>query len=147
MSAKGPSASVSLQVYRDGKTFDRTVKLGERPGQQQQASTEAPSGETGIDWLGIQYQDLSAGVRSGHGVPDNVEGVLVTTVAPTSPLYEQAVRPGSIITEVNGHEVKSVADFERAVKGAKSKSYLRFYVMSFGRGQRLQPFFAVVQAP
>ena len=147
VSAKGPSASVSLQVYRDGKTFDRTVKLGERPGQQQQASTEAPSGETGIDWLGIQYQDLSAGVRSGHGVPDNVEGVLVTTVAPTSPLYEQAVRPGSIITEVNGHEVKSVADFERAVKGAKSKSYLRFYVMSFGRGQRLQPFFAVVQAP
>jgi len=148
VSAKGPTATVNLQIYRDGKTLDRQVKLSERPGQKNQEAREPEHGETGIDWLGIQYQDLSSSLRSLHGVPETVEGVLVTNVAPTSPLYEQAVRPGSIITEVNGHDIKSVADFEKAVKGAKAKSYLRLYVLNFARrGDRAQPFFAVVQVP
>jgi serine protease Do len=148
VSAKGPSSTVTLQIYRDGKTLDRQVKLSERPGQREQESRLPEKGETGIDWLGIQYQDLTSGLRSTHGVPESTDGVVVTNVAPSSPLYEQAVRPGSIITEVNGQPVKSVADFEKAVKGAKPKSYLRLYVLSFGqRGTRAQPFFAVVQVP
>jgi serine protease Do len=148
VSAKGPNTSVNLQVYRDGKTMDRQVKLSERPGQKEQESRLPEKGETGIDWLGIQYQDLSSGLRSSHGLPDSTEGVVITSVAPTSPLYEQAVRPGSIVSEVNGQSVKSVADFEKAVKSAKSKSYLRLYILSFGRrADRPQPFFAVVQVP
>ncbi|HEX7186311.1 MAG TPA: Do family serine endopeptidase [Thermoanaerobaculia bacterium] len=148
VSAKGPSSTVQLKVWRDGKTFEREVRLGERPGLQQAEAEEPEEGETGIDWLGIQYQDLSANLRGVHGIPDTVDGVLVTNVTPTSPLYEQAVRPGVIITEVNGQEVKSVEEFEEIVKGAKPKSYLRLYVTSFGRrGERLQPFFAVVQVP
>jgi serine protease Do len=148
VSAKGPNSTVTLQVFRDGKTFDRQVRLGERPGQQE-AEAELPQpGESGIGWLGIQYQELTSNLRSMHNVPDTVSGVLVTNVAPTSPLYEQAVRPGSIVTEVNGQDIKSVGDFEKVVKGAKSKSYLRLYVLNFGRrGERAQPFFAVVQAP
>jgi S1-C subfamily serine protease len=67
---------------------------------------------------------------------------------PTSPLYDQAVRPGSIVSEVNGQPVKSAADFEREVGAAKSKSYLRLYTLRFGRrGEALPPFFAVVQVP
>jgi serine protease Do len=148
VSAKGPNTSVNLQVFRDGKTFDREVKLRERPDEKQTAAVEPASKGNGIDWLGIQYDDLSSSVRSIHGVPESVEGVVVNNVAPTSPLYEQAVRPGSIITEVNGQPVKNVDDFEKVVKAAKPKSYLRLYVLSFaGRGGRGQPFFAVVQVP
>ena len=148
VAAKPPGSTVTLKVWRDGKTFNREVKLGERPGQQQAEETEQPdSDESGIDWLGIQYQGLTNNLRSVHGLPEDVNGVLVTSVAPTSPLYEQAVRPGTIITEVNGREVGSVREFEDAVKGAKSKSYLRFYVVNIARGGARQPFFAVVQAP
>jgi serine protease Do len=148
VSAKGPSATVTLQIYRDGKTLDRQVKLSERPGQREQESRLPEKGETGIDWLGIQYQDLTSALRSSHGVPEGTDGVVVTNVTPTSPLYEQALRPGSIITEVNGQPIRSVVDFEKAVKGAKPKSFLRLYVLSFGqRGARPQPFFAVVQVP
>jgi len=147
VSAKGPTGTVSLQIYRDGKTLDRQVKLSERPGLQQEASLKPEKGETGIDWLGLQYQDLTSGLRASHGLPDGTEGVVVTGVAPTSPFYEQAVRPGSVITEVNGQPVKSVADFERAVKSVKPKSYLRLYVLSFARGGSAAPFFAVVQVP
>ncbi len=112
------------------------------------AEARPDDGDSGIDWLGLQYQSLSPSLRSLHGVPDNVEGVLISNVTPTSPLYEQAVRPGSIITEVNGREVKSVEEFEEIVKAAKPKSYLRFYAMNISqRGENVQPFFAVVLVP
>ncbi|MEA2604005.1 MAG: serine protease Do [Acidobacteriota bacterium] len=147
VSAKGPSASVNLEIFRDGKTLTRSVKLAERKTTTETAQERKPEGRGGIDWLGIQYQDLSGALKQAHGIPDNVQGIIVTSVAPTSPLYEQFVRAGSIITEVNGQPVKGVADFEKIIKGAKKGSYLRLYALQFDQRGQSQPFFAVVQAP
>ncbi len=149
VSAKGPHATVTLTLLRNGKTIESNVKLGERPALNQQASNdEHQDGNSGISWLGLQYEDISQSVRSSYNLPSNVSGVLVTGVTATSPLYDQAVRPGSIVSEVNGQAVHNVAEFERAVGAAKSKSYLRMYTLRFGRqGQSLPPFFAVVQVP
>ncbi len=149
VSNKGPNATVTLDVWRDGKLIKKDVKLRERPGQNdQEAANTEPEEDGGIEWLGIQYQDLGNNLRGAHGVPDDVDGIVVTSVAPTSPLYDQFVRPGSIISEVNGQPVKGVAEFEKAVKSAKSGSYLRLYTLQFGqqRGQRAANF-AVVQVP
>ncbi len=151
VSAKGPNASVSLDLLRDGKTLTKTVKLRERPlnGQpEEESNSRKPKGSSGIEWLGIQYQELSGSLRQGHQVPADVQGIVVTSVAPTSPLYEQLVRPGMIISEVNGHAIKGVADFESAIKSAKKGSYLRFYTQQLAQGGgRPVPFFAVVQVP
>jgi serine protease Do len=149
VSAKGPSATVTLDVFRDGKTLQKQVRLRERPITDEEETTDRkPDREGGIEWLGIQYQDLTNGLKGAHGIPDEVDGVLITSVSPTSPLYEQAVRPGTIISEVNGQPVKSVADFEKIVKNAKKGTYLRLYLSQFGqRGGARQSFFAVVQAP
>ena len=150
---KGPGSSVTLDVLRNGKRQDIKVRLGERPergtaGEDEDAEPEEDEErQSSIDWLGVQYQDLSQSLRSNHGIPREVDGVVVTQVTPTSPLYEQFVRPGTIITEVNGEAVDSVESFERIVKDAKSGSYLRLYIMPFARGQRGQPFIAVVQVP
>jgi serine protease Do len=148
---KGPGSTVNLDVLRDNKHMDLKVKLGERPersaANDPRGGGDEEEGPSGIDWLGIQYQGISANLRSTQGLPDDVDGVIVTSVAPTSPLYEQFIRPGTILTEVNGQEIHSVADFEKIVKGAKSGSYLRLYALPFARGQQGQPFFAVVQVP
>src|SRR5258708_5976825 len=91
VSAKGPHASVTLTVLRNGKTTERSVKLGERPGLNHQASNqERQDRNSGISWLGLQYQDLSHGVPPSYNLPGNVNGVLVTNVTATSPLYDQA---------------------------------------------------------
>jgi|SRR5580693_2195808 serine protease Do len=149
VSSRGPQATVTLTVLRDGKTLDRRVKLGERPALNQQASNrEDQDKQGGVHWLGLQYQDLNQGARENNNLPDNVHGVLVTSVAPNSPLYDQAVRPGAVITEVNGKPVRTGADFERLVHEAKPGSYLRLYTYRFDRGGRaLAPFYAVVQVP
>ncbi len=148
VSSQGPDATVALEVFRDGRTMQKQVRLRERPVQgEEEARDRKPEGDGGIDWLGVQYQDLSGNLRDAHRIPQEIDGVIITSVAPTSPLYEQFVRPGSIITEVNGKPVKGIDDFEAAVKGAKSGSYLRFYAVQIGQRGERQPFFAVVQVP
>jgi serine protease Do len=148
VSSKGPEATVTLEVWRDGKTMQKQVRLRERPVQgEEEASNRRPEGEGGIEWLGIQYQDLTNSLRDAHNIPADVDGVIVTSVTPTSPLYDQLVRPGSILTEVNGRPVKGVEDFEQAIKNAKPGTYLRFYAVQIGQRGERQPFFAVVQVP
>jgi serine protease Do len=152
VSNKGPNATVTLDVWRDGKQIQKQVKLRERPlgGQtEEEPSDRKPEGSSGIEWLGIQYQDLSSSLRGAHGIPSDVSGIIVTSVTPTSPLYEQFVRPGTIISEINGQSIKGAADFEKIVKSAKPGSYLRFYTLQTDpRGGRApQSFFAVVQVP
>jgi serine protease Do len=147
VSAKGPDATVTLDILRDGKRIEKQVKLRERPGADEAAEARPSRGESGIDWLGLQYQNLSQGLRQMHGIPADVEGVWVTQVAPTSPLYEEGVRPGNVIAEVNGQAVDTVEEFESIIEGARSGSFLRLYVLRMQRGERAQPFFAVVRVP
>jgi serine protease Do len=149
VSSRGPEASVTLSLWRDGKPVDVKVRLGERTvGAADQSEDEKPGPTNrGIDWLGMDYQDLTSGLRSNLSLPDDVEGVYINSVSPSSPLYEQAIRRNTIITEVNGHPVKNVAEFEKAIKGAKAKSYVRLYALQIGPRGETAPFFAVVQVP
>ncbi len=152
VSDRGPNATVTLDVLRNGKQIQKNVKLGERPSEVQQASNNEDDHQSGIDWMGLQYESLGDDVRTGHGLPRDISGVVVTNVAPTSPLYDQRVRPGDVITEVNGQPVHGPGDFERLVRGVRAGSFLRLYVMrpapSQGDGSvKAQPYFAVVKVP
>jgi len=149
VSQKGPNSSVQVVLVRDGKRLEKTVKLRERPSGEEEASTEQ-GGERkgGTQWLGLEYQDLTSTLRKGHNIPDEVDGIFVNDVAPSSPLYEEGLREGDIVTEVSGTPVKSAADFEAVGKAAKSGSYLRLYVRRFDpRSPRDLAFFAIVRVP
>jgi serine protease Do len=149
VSQKGPNSKVDVVLVRDGKRLQRTVQLGERPtGEEEEAEQGGGSEPSGTQWLGLEYQDITSTLRKSQGVPDDVDGVLVADVAPSSPLFEEGVREGDVITEISGTPVKSAADFERVVEGAKAGSYLRLYVRRFDpRSPRDLSFFAIVRVP
>ena len=44
------------------------------------------------------------------------------------------MRPGDIVTEVQGEPVSSVSEFQEAVKGQETGSAVRFYLTRVGRG-------------
>ncbi len=74
----------------------------------------------------------------------------ITEVSPRSPLYEEGVRAGeiiSLITEVNGVDVEDVEEFENLVRQAESGSRLRIYIRRFARGQEAQPLFVFPAVP
>ena len=147
VSQEAPGVTVTLEILRDGERIRRDVELAERPGFAEDQPTETDDAEGGIDWLGLQYQNLTPGLRQMHGIPEGVDGVWVTNVEPDSPLWEENIRPGDILMEVNGQEVSSISDFEEIVEGQESGTFLRLYVRRYGQGGQSASFFAVVRVP
>ena len=150
VSNQGPEATVEVEILRDGKRLEKSIQLAERPNETGEAEEEEGSEDAGIEWLGLRYQDITPGLRSTHGLPEDVVGVWVTEISPRSPLYDEGVRSGqviNVITEVNGRSVRGVAEFEELVRDVESGSRLRLYLRRFGRGQELQPLFVFPAVP
>ena len=150
ISSQPPDQVVELELWRNSKRITKQVTLGER-----QIEGAAPSrgeeeeDESGkIEWLGIEYQDLTPSMRSNHNIPDQVGGVWITSVAADSPLVDENVRDNDFIAEVNGVTVESSRDLEAAVAAVESGGLLRFYVTRFDvRSGNAVSFFAVVRVP
>jgi serine protease Do len=148
VSSRPPGAEVRLELLRNGERETVRVKLGERPGGPEAPGAAPEDAEGGIEWLGLQYQNLTPGLRQMHGIPDRARGVWITQVAPDSPLYDEGVRAGDLIAEVNGQAVDDVAGFERLVDDAPAGSYIRLYVQRIDpRNDRTVSFFAPVRKP
>jgi serine protease Do len=149
VSAQGPGKSVSIDVLRDGKRLTRQVKLSEREGTASAAAEEDAEGVEGLAWLGLDYQDLTPGARQSFGLPAEVRGVVVRDVAASSPLYDEGVGPGDVVTEVNGREVANVEEFETAAAAVRPGGFLRLYVRRFDprNPDNAASFFAVVRVP
>ena len=150
ISARGPDERVELQVLRDGERERVRVELDERPVEGERPAPHEESEEGGIDWLGIRYQDLAPGNRQSHGLSEDVDGVWITSISPTSPLWDEGVRNDGVIyilTEVNGERVTSVEEFERAVESARPGGRLRLYVRRFVNGEEAQPLFVFPKKP
>ena len=96
-----------------------------------------------------KYQDLTPGIRDSLDIPRDLGGVMLTSVSPTSPLYDEGVREGDVIVEVNRRKVEDVEAFESFVDGAEAGSFLNLYVMRFDPNGRVDPVgrFAFVRVP
>jgi serine protease Do len=150
VSAQGPDATVRMEVLRDGKRVTKKVELTERPSEGGATDEDEGEEESGIEWLGLRYQDLTPGLKSMHGLPEDLQGVWISDISPRSPLYDEGVRSGEIInviTEVNGTEVADAEEFETIVRGMDSGSRMRLYIRRFARGQEIQPLFVFPAIP
>ncbi len=149
VSRQSPGSTVAIQILRDGKRLTKHAKLEERQGDSAAEATPGDEGTHGIDWLGLDFQDLTPQIRQSLGVPDRVDGIVAREVSAESPLVDEGVAPGDVITEVNGQKVTSGDQFEKLVKDEKTGAYLRFYVTRYDpRGQNSPvSFFAIVRVP
>ena len=148
VSARPPGDKVDVTVFRNGDYERATITLGERPGVETPLVDPEPEESSEIDWLGIQYQDITDQTRQNHSMPEEIHGVWITQVAPDSPLYDKNVRPGDLIVDVNGNKISSGADLEAAVKEVPSGKYLRIYVTRIDpRSGAANSFFAVIRVP
>jgi serine protease Do len=147
IAAMRPGTAVQLLVWRDGKTFEQTVTLGERPtepGQARQPRQQPPSPQTPQEArqsLGVEVQNLTRSLAQRFGYQPG-EGVIVTAVTPEGPASNAGIRPGDLIASVNRQPVSSVEQLAAAVRAArKSEQALllirrgeasRFVVVHFG---------------
>jgi len=146
VASREPQSKVALKVLRQGKEIKKTVTLSERPGAEEVGAGSVPEEEGGIDWLGLRYQDLTPAARNQHDIGSDVSGVWIVQVAQDSPFFGQGIRPGLIITAVNGQSVESVRGFEDIVRQASAGSVIRIYVEDLS-AQVSQGRFVFAQVP
>ena len=109
-----PGTSVKVKLLRNGNEREMTVKLAEMPTETAKLNTNDNGGSKALD--GVQVTTLNPEIAEQLGVPANTTGVVVSGVDPSSKMADAGLRRGDIIQEVNHERVKSVSEFQNALK-------------------------------
>jgi serine protease Do len=114
-----PGTKADLVVSRDGKNMTLPVTVGELPVDK---ATTASLGSTepaaASNPLGVVVDDITADQRKQLGL-DSQDGVVVTRITGAA-ARRAALAPGDVILMVGRKPVKSVGEFNAAVKDAKA---------------------------
>lgn len=108
----GPGRTADLTIYRDGKKQTLKVGLGEFPDEEALSQSDNAGGKQGDGPLGLSLSRVTNQTRQQYGIRSDA-GVVVTGIAPESPLGRAGVRVGDVIVSVNNNKVTSVDDFKK----------------------------------
>jgi serine protease Do len=144
VSARTPGTAVRLDVVRDGRPLNITVKLAERPPRDHEdddasrpADMPRPSRDSGLaSPLGLAVRELDREFRRRHDLPRGVQGVIVARVEPMSPAFDAEIERGHVLLEVNRAPVTSVQEYARLTKALRPGDVLTVYLYIPDRDQR-----------
>lgn len=105
-----------LEILREGKHKTVKVKLDALP-EQGLAPTEGHGSDDAqsSDLDGVSVRELTQRVRSMTQVPDDIDGIYVMAVDPTSNSAREGLQPGDVIQEVNRQSVTTIKEFQAAL--------------------------------
>lgn len=120
--------TVNIKLWRDGKEQTLKIKVAELEKAEEEGlldedvsshdSAPSPSG-TEIEDLGITLGSLGDMTRKQYNVPDDVDGVVITNVAPSGEALGKGLMPGDVIVEVAQDAVKTPKEAADAIAKAK----------------------------
>ncbi len=109
--------SVPVIVWRQGDRKTLTVQVAESGTQQASASVDPAPEDKGE--LGLSVAPLDDELRRRFGLNRSAEGVVILEVRPDSPAAEKNLRPGDLVTQVNGNKVTTAAAMKAHVDEAR----------------------------
>jgi serine protease Do len=111
-------SQLTIDLIREGQPKTVTASVVEQPADMMarlnRNQNSRPGGGTSTIFAGVEVQDLSPQLRQEANVPDNVNGVIVTGIDPSSATAQQ-LRPGDVIEEVNRRAVTNLREFQKIV--------------------------------
>jgi serine protease Do len=129
---RGPGTVARLEIMRDGRSQDLTVRLGERPSRSPSSSSDGNShailqAAGGLP-LGLNVRDIDRDVARRLRLPDGITGVVVTRVDPLSAAWDAGIQRDYVVMEINRQAVNTVDGFNRLAKAAHAGDVLALYV-------------------
>ena len=112
IAAGTPGGRVNLTVWRNKKTMEIPVELGERPPHEQLTSLDTKkSVPATIEKMGLQISELTVEKVKQIGLPPDTQGLLVEKVQPGGLAHQLGLQPGDVITEFQQKKVRTIAEF------------------------------------
>lgn len=125
-----PGTTVNLEVMRNGMSMQLDVTLGNR-NQTQLASWQGDVGSaTDRSPIGISVRPLSDEMRQQAGIADG--GVVVTDADPSGLAWRAGIRRGDVVVAINGSELQSLRDYEKAMESVDISQGVRLRVSRDG---------------
>jgi serine protease Do len=120
-----PGTNEKLDMIREGKEKEVTVKIGELPEKiAGQGMREENYEQESEERLGLSVEEITPEIADQFNLAVE-KGVVVTDVAPGSVADEVGFRQGDVILEINRRPIKSIKDYRNEVnKLEKGKSTL-----------------------
>ncbi len=119
-----PGTKAELKALRQGKPRTFTVTLKELPERALARGGAEPQTEGDEVLKDVAVTGLTPALRRQFNVPDDVQGALVSEVAPDSVAFEAGLRPGDVLLEINRKPIRNAQDAVAATRGVKSKRVL-----------------------
>jgi serine protease Do len=108
-----PGSKVPVEIIRDGKSRELTVRLEELQGDKLALNDEGSRSNHHDPLDGVTVSDLDRQTRRDFDLPGNLTGALVTRVDENSAAYMSGLREGDVILEIDHEKVK---DADQAVE-------------------------------
>jgi serine protease Do len=119
--------TVHLKIARGGQNLDIPVRLAEISDKAEITGEHGNiqgKGEKGA-LSGVSVEGLNSNIREQLQLPEGTAGVIITDIDEDSPALAAGLHSGDVIVQVNHRDVKTVAEFNAAVKaGAARESTL-----------------------
>jgi serine protease Do len=115
-----PGKEVTITYERNKKTRQVKVKLARFPD-----TKVSVAGDRGVVG-GLTLQNLTPQIRNQLGIPDDIEGVIVSEVKQGSDADKAGFMPGDIIIQIEDTMIRNVSDVEKAMKKYDGKK--RVYI-------------------
>jgi serine protease Do len=123
-------ATSRVEILRGGQRRTLNMRLGERPSEQTLASQNTPPNATpepeqeeqgGVaqSSLGVSVRPLTPQDRQRTGLTANENGLVITSVEPTSDAAQKGIRPGDVIMQAGGRAIRTAAELTAAVDAAR----------------------------
>ncbi len=106
----GAGKAVPVSIVRDGQPLDLSVVPGLRP-----APDRGVNVEPDFIWRGMTFSVPNSDIRSRFALPEPVAGPVITAVVAGTPADKAGVRPGEVVSALNGQPVRGFRHFRRSI--------------------------------
>jgi len=113
MDQYAPGEKIQVKVWRDGKTKNFDVELGEQKSMElDKVMKKVMVDHSPNSWLGVKLQGLESQLAEYFDVD---HGALITEVMEDSPAEKAGLQAGDVVTMVGDDKVDDASDFQKMI--------------------------------
>ncbi|MEJ2663883.1 MAG: PDZ domain-containing protein [Spirochaetia bacterium] len=117
-----PGATSRLTLIRDGKEMNINVKIASR------SDEKTIAGQAGNIWPGFSILHISSDIAKQLKLKAGTKGVVIAQLEKGSAALTAGLKPGDVVTAINGKKVENARDFYRDL-GQEKNQDLRFRII------------------
>lgn len=115
-----PNEKITLTYIRDKQEKQVTITLAEQKdskSKSQKSKSQSPKAQIS----GVTVQEITSQMRQKNRLPNDINGVFISSIDDNSKAYEAGLRIGDIIARIENIEIKDLASYHEALNKFKGK--------------------------